>query len=71
MLGTAVMGSKLIPSHGFGQKAKSVMKKVNKVALGGGVTAATLAGAKFLSDVNPDVQMVRQKGTLERALRGM
>ena len=63
------LGTKLTHNaHGLGQKALSVAKKAGKVALGtvgvlgaiGAVTGFDQSGAK----------MVRQRGGLERAIRG-
>ena len=62
------IGDKLHNSHGLGMKAKSVAMKVGKAALGTiGVLGAVGAVAGF---DRPPVKMVRQRGGLERAIRG-
>ncbi len=66
-----IIGSKLMGHHGLGQKAKSIAKKVGKVALGagvGGVAAMALSGGLTLD--RPAAKMVRTRGGLERAIRG-
>lgn len=71
----SVLGNKLAMSHGLGQKSKSVAKKVGKVALtagkvfAGGVAALGAIGAVAGFD-KPGATMVRQRGGLERAIRG-
>lgn len=69
------LGNKLVMSHGLGQKSHSVGKKVLKTAItagkvfGGGVAALGAIGAVAGFD-KPAAKMVRQRGGLERAIRG-
>jgi hypothetical protein len=71
----SVLGNKLAMSHGLGQKSHTVGKKVLKTAItagkvfGGGVAALGAIGAVAGFD-KPGVKMVRQRGGLERAIRG-
>ena len=71
----SVFGNKLHNAHGLGQKAESVAKKVGKVALtagkvfAGGVATLGAIGAVTGFD-QPGAKMVRQRGGLERAIRG-
>lgn len=71
----SVFGNKLSMSHGLGQKAKSVASKVAKVAIpvakGFGATVATLGAIGAVTGFDqPGAKMVRQRGGLERAIRG-
>ena len=71
----SVFGNKLQNAHGLGQKAESVAKKVGKVAitsakvLGGTIGVLGAIGAVAGFDQS-GVKMVRQRGGLERAIRG-
>ncbi|MAB65420.1 MAG: hypothetical protein CL662_01135 [Bacteroidetes bacterium] len=68
-----IIGSKLMNHHGLGQKAKSVAKKVGKVAMGAGVGGVAVLGAigAATGGLDPPVaKMVRSRGGLERAIRG-
>jgi len=71
----SVLGNKLVMSHGLGQKSHTVGKKVLKTAItagkvfGGGVAALGAIGAVAGFD-KPAAKMVRQRGGLERAIRG-
>ena len=71
----SVFGNKLQNAHGLGQKAESVAKKVGKVALG--VGKATVGAIGLLGAIGAvsgfdqsGVKMVRQRGGLERSIRG-
>jgi len=71
----SVFGNKLHNAHGLGQKAESVAKKVGKVALGVGKAAVGTVGVLGAIGAvsgfdQPGVKMVRQRGGLERAIRG-
>tara|TARA_R110002072_G_scaffold96464_7_gene212224 strand:- start:348 stop:560 length:213 start_codon:yes stop_codon:yes gene_type:complete len=70
-----MLGTKIINTHGLGQKAMNVSKKVGKVALnsakvlGGAVATIGAIGALTGFD-NPGVKMVHTRGGLERTIRG-
>ncbi len=66
------IGSKVLNATHLGQKAKSVVKKVGKVAVGSGLALGGIAAFNQLTggQPNPSVRMVRTRGGLERAIRG-
>jgi hypothetical protein len=71
----SVFGDKLQNAHGLGQKKNSLVSKVKKVAitgakvLGGTIGVLGAIGAVAGFD-QPGVTMTRQRGGLERAIRG-
>ena len=57
-----MLGSKIISTHGLGQKAMKVAQKVGKVATGAGIVGGAVLAAKTIAqDEN-----VRQVGRLVR-----
>ena len=57
-----MLGSKIISTHGLGQKAMKVAQKVGKVATGAGIVGGAVLAAKTIAqDEN-----VRQGGRLVR-----
>jgi hypothetical protein len=59
------LGSKLIATHGLGQKALGVVKKLGKVAL---VTGGMVGLAQSVTDYQPGVNVVKVKrGTFRGA----
>jgi hypothetical protein len=63
------LGNKLIhKNHGLGQKAISVAKKAGKVVIGGTALLGAIGAVSGFDQ--PGAKMVRQRGGLERAIRG-
>lgn len=57
-----MLGSKIISTHGLGQKAMRVAKKVGKVASGAGAVGSAMLAVRTVA--RPQGQNVRQVGRM-------